>query len=45
MYVKDKIPSIEDIFRAQKLMDKADVKKTPLSKSNTFSTMQEQTSS
>ena len=38
MYVKDKIPSIEDIFRAQKLMAKADVKKTPLSKSNTFST-------
>jgi threonine dehydratase len=38
MYVKDKIPSIEDIFRAQNLMDRADVRKTPLSKSNTFST-------
>jgi threonine dehydratase len=38
MYVKDKIPSIEDILRAQNLMDRADVRKTPLSKSNTFST-------
>ena len=37
MYVKDKIPSVEDILRAQKLMDKADVRKTPLLKSNTFS--------
>ena len=39
MYVKNKIPSVEDIFRAQKLMDKAAVRKTPLSKSNTFSTI------
>jgi threonine dehydratase len=37
MYVKDKIPSVEDILRAQKLMNKADVRKTPLLKSNTFS--------
>src|SRR4029078_8145577 len=39
MYVKNKIPSVEDIFRAQKLMDKAAVRKTPLSRSNTFSTI------
>jgi threonine dehydratase len=31
------IPTFEDIVRAQKLMDKADVRKTPLLKSNTFS--------
>ncbi|MDW3653307.1 MAG: threonine ammonia-lyase [Nitrososphaeraceae archaeon] len=37
MYVKDKIPLVEDILRAQKLMNKADVRKTPLLKSNTFS--------
>jgi threonine dehydratase len=37
MYVKDKIPLEEDILRAQKLMNKADVRKTPLLKSNTFS--------
>ncbi|MGE5822667.1 MAG: threonine ammonia-lyase [Nitrososphaerota archaeon] len=37
MYVRDKIPSVEDILRAQKLMNKADVRKTPLLKSNTFS--------
>lgn len=37
MYVKDTIPSVEDILRAQKLMNKADVRKTPLLKSNTFS--------
>jgi len=33
----NKIPSIEDIFRAQKSMDSAVVRKTPLLKSNTFS--------
>ena len=37
MYVKDKIPLVEDILRAQILMNKADVRKTPLLKSNTFS--------
>ncbi|MDW0154086.1 MAG: threonine ammonia-lyase [Nitrososphaeraceae archaeon] len=37
MYVNSKIPSVEDIVRAQKLMNKADVRKTPLLKSNTFS--------
>ena len=37
MYVKDKIPLVEDILRAQKSMNKADVRKTPLLKSNTFS--------
>ena len=37
MYVKDKIPSVEDILRAQKLMNKAEVRNTPLLKSNTFS--------
>jgi threonine dehydratase len=37
MYVKDKIPLVEDILRAQKLMNKADIRKTPLLKSNTFS--------
>ena len=37
MYVKDTIPSVEDILRAQKLMNKADVRNTPLLKSNTFS--------
>jgi threonine dehydratase len=31
------IPTFEAIVRAQKLMDKADVRKTPLLKSNTFS--------
>ena len=38
MYVRDNIPSIDDLFRAQKLMDKDVVRKTPLLKSNTFST-------
>jgi len=33
----NKIPSIDDIFRAQKSMDSAVVIKTPLLKSNTFS--------
>jgi len=33
----NKIPSIDDIFRAQKSMDSAVVRKTPLLKSNTFS--------
>jgi threonine dehydratase len=33
------IPTIQDIITAQKLMDKAVVRKTPLLKSNTFSTM------
>src|SRR5688572_33360234 len=37
MYLKGKIPSVDDIIRAQKLMDKAHVKRTPLLKSNTFS--------
>jgi threonine dehydratase len=36
-YKKDDIPAVEDIFKAQKLMDKADVRKTPVLKSNTFS--------
>lgn len=33
------IPTIQDIITAQKLMDKAVVRKTPLLKSNTFSSM------
>jgi len=33
------IPTIQDIIAAQKLMDKAVVRKTPLLKSNTFSSM------
>ena len=33
------IPTIQDIIMAQKLMDKAVVRKTPLLKSNTFSSM------
>jgi threonine dehydratase len=33
------IPTIQDIINAQKLMDKAVVRKTPLLKSNTFSSM------
>ncbi|HXW11605.1 MAG TPA: threonine ammonia-lyase [Nitrososphaeraceae archaeon] len=37
MYLKGKIPSVDDIVRAQKLMDKTHVKRTPLLKSNTFS--------
>jgi threonine dehydratase len=36
-YKKDDFPAIEDIFRTQKLIYKADVRKTPLLKSNTFS--------
>ena len=37
---KDKgLPTIQDIIRAQNLMDKAVVRKTPLLKSNTFSNM------
>src|ERR1041384_680986 len=37
MYLKDKIPSVDDVVRAQKLMDNKHVKRTPLLKSNTFS--------
>jgi len=45
MYVKNKIPSVEDIFRAQKLMDKAAVRKTLYQNQIHFQQSQEQISS